>query len=140
MPTLEELQNWLAGQGFSVPGFIASAWLEVLAERIECMEANNYSEVTIKLAYLHTLALFGLSSGNRYISSQSAPNGASRSFRIKDAGEAWRGHLHMLRMLDPANCMGSALPDGPEVEKRAALFVGRGGCYTTKPNRGRRYE
>lgn len=139
MPTLEEVQSWLKGQGFAVPAFVVVMWLELLSEKVDCMQAAGYAPGAVKLAMLHSLALFGLASGNRYISSQSAPNGASRGFKIKDAGEAWRGHLHMLRTFDPAGCLEPVLPDSPEKEKRAALFVGIGGCYHDR-KRGRRYE
>lgn len=139
MPTIEDVQTWLKAQGFAVPDFVVVMWLELLGTASECMQEAGYTESAQKLAMLHLMALFSLGGGNRYVISQGGPNGASRSFSVKNAGDAWHGHLGLLKTLDPAGCLGALIPESPAPEKRGALFVGIGGCYHGR-NRGRRYE
>ena len=90
-------------------------------------DGAGYSGATQSLILSYLIGLYGLSGGNMYISSQSAPSGASRSFRFAELRNAWKGHLNMLRMLDTAGCTNSLIPAAPD-KKSAAFIVVKGGC------------
>lgn len=128
MITLEQAKEYLSGLGVSVPDIIISAWIASFESISECMELNGYPAATQVLIMSYLIALYGLSSGNKYISSQTAPSGASQSFRYADLRDLYRGQLGMLRMLDKKGCANGMIPPEPGA-KGAALFVGRGGCY-----------
>ena len=127
MPTDDEINDWLAAQGMEVPPAIVSAWLDLFDDLQACFDANNYSDSAQKLIILHLLCLYGLSAGNRYISSQSAPSGASRSFKYAQLRDAYRGQLNLLRLVDPNGCVNGLIPPAP-AGKNLAIGVATGDC------------
>ena len=127
MPTLEDALKWLKGLGMDVPSDIVNAWLEIALDLESCFTANGYAPSVQKLIVLHLLALYGLSAGNRYISSQSAPSGASRSFRYADLANAWRGQMGMLKLLDKNGCANGLIPS-PPVRKNIGIGIAIGDC------------
>ena len=128
MITLEQAKEYLSELGITPPDLIINAWLASFSDISRCMTENGYPMATQMLILSYLVALYGLSSGNRYISSQTAPSGASRSFRYAELRDIYRGQLGMLRMLDKAGCANGLIPPEPGA-KGAALFIGRGGCY-----------
>lgn len=126
--TETEAQAYLLTLGIEPPAGIITAWLAVLAGAETCLDANYSPEVKL-LIISHLLALYGLSGGMRYISSQSAPSGASRSFKYGDLKDLWRANINMVRMLDKNGCVTGLIPDSP-VKSGAFLGVGKGGSYT----------
>lgn len=124
MPTLEELQQYLASVGYSAPTFMLSAWLEAVAGMADCLAAH-YPPATAKLIALYTLGLYAIASGDRYVSSQSAPNGASRSFRYLSMADRWNGQLALLQQLDKHDCSTAYQPANP-TGSNAFAFVGMG--------------
>ena len=127
MPTIDEVLEWYASLGLDVPRAVAAAWLEAINGLDQCMTGAGYGPATQNLIALHLLALYGLSAGHRYLSSQSAPSGASRSFRFAVARDAWRGQLGMLHLLDKSGCANNFIPAEPGA-KRAGIGVFIGGC------------
>lgn len=127
MPSVDDVLKWYASLGLDVPRAIVEAWLGTLDGLEQCMIGAGYSQDAQGLIVLHLLALYGLSAGHRYLSSQSAPSGASRSFRFAAARDAWRGQLDMLRLLDKSGCANSFIPAEPGA-KRAGIGVFTGGC------------
>ncbi|MNZ12930.1 hypothetical protein D3C78_298130 [compost metagenome] len=123
MPTLDELKQYLASLGFEAPDFILSAWLEAVAGMADCL-AEHYSPAVGKLIALYTLGLYAVAGGDRYVSSQSAPSGAARSFRFLSTAERWSGQLALLRQLDAHGCATSYTPADPTTGACAA-YVGR---------------
>ena len=103
------------------------AWLDMFNDLQDCLDGAGYSGATQVLILSYLIGLYGLSGGNMYISSQSAPSGASRSCRFAEFRNAWKGHLNMLRMLDTAGCTNSLIPAAPD-KKSAAFIVVKGGC------------
>lgn len=125
--TFDQAKAYLLSMGIEPPDAIISAWLAVFLEVDVCLDANYNPEV--KLLILSSLiALFGLAAGTRYIASQSAPSGASRSFRYGDIQNLWKGQLNMIRLLDKYNCVGALIPEAPS-KSGAFLGVGKGGAY-----------
>ena len=127
MLTIQQAQQYLSSIGLAPPEPIVMAWLDMFNELQDCLDGAGYSGATQVLILSYLIGLFGLSGGNMYISSQSAPSGASRSFRFAELRNAWKGHLNMLRMLDPKGCTNSLIPAAPD-KKSAAFIVVKGGC------------
>lgn len=127
MLTIQQAQQYLSSIGLAPPEPIVMAWLSLFDSIQDCLDASGYDGATQVLILSYLIGLYGLSGGNMYISSQSAPSGASRSFRFAELRNAWKGHLNMLRMLDTAGCTNSLIPAAPD-KKSAAFIVVKGGC------------
>ncbi|WP_313397141.1 DUF7370 family protein [Stutzerimonas nitrititolerans] len=127
MITVEQAQQYLQSQGIELPDFILAALVEQANSIQECLDAN-YSPATALLIQMYLLALMGLGQGDRYISSQTAPSGASRSFRYQGFADRWRGSLALLRGLDKHGCATGLIPPDPTKPAYAGLWVAKGGC------------
>lgn len=130
MPTLDELRTYLASIGIAPPDFMLVAWLDAIAAITDCLSIH-YPASVAKLIALYTLGLYGIGTGDRYISSQTAPSGASQSFRYNTLADRWRLQLSMLRQLDPNGCADPFLPPDPTATPIAAMVgrpVSKGGC------------
>nr|WP_282563907.1 hypothetical protein [Providencia rettgeri] len=88
----------------------------------ECLAAN-YDESLQKLLLVYALVRLASLSGARKISSQGAPNGASRSFTYDSAGTDYL--LKQLRAWDTAGCL-SSLP----LASKSVGFFGVVGGYS----------
>jgi hypothetical protein len=126
MPTLIQVQEYLASIGITLPDFIVQAMLDDAAAIQPCLDGAGYSASTQLLIYLYLLALGGIVSGDRYISSQTAPSGASQSFRYNSMVDKYRSTLSALRALDKSGCTDSLIPAEPGAS--AGLWVSKGGC------------
>lgn len=124
MPTIDELRQYLAGLGLEVPDFILEGWLEVISAMGACLTAN-YPPATAKLIALYTLSLYAVAAGDRYVSSQSAPSGASRSFRFLSTADRWNGQWALLQQIDKHGCSANFVPPNPTGGNLAA-YVGLG--------------
>ncbi len=125
MITVEQAREYLEGIGVTLPDFV----LEVLVEQANSIEeclALHYSAAVARMIQVYLVALMGMAQGDKYVSSESAPSGASRSYRYKNAGDAWRGTLGLLRQWDPHGCATGLVPPDPTVTARAAIFSVRG--------------
>lgn len=128
MLTVEQAKEYLDTVGVTLPAFLLTALVEQVNSINECLEAN-YSPATALLIQCYLLGLLGLAQGDKYISSQTAPSGASRSFRYLSFADRWGGLSNLLRGLDKHNCTGALVPSDP-TKKNAGLWVSRGGCYS----------
>lgn len=127
MLTEAQAKEYLAGQGLTVPDFILSAWVELVNEIQDCLD-EHYSEAAALLIQCYLLTLMAYGQGDRYIASQHAPSGASRSFKYQGFADRWRGMLALLRGLDLHGCATSLIPPDPTNTARAGLWVAKGGC------------
>lgn len=125
--TLDEAKQVLEGMGVEPPEFIIQGWLDLFATVQDCLDAH-YTEATQKLLLASLIGLYGLSGGGRYVSSQTAPSGASQSFRYGDFKVMWKSTLGQLRLLDTHGCLTKLIPANPSAGN-AFLGVGKGGCY-----------
>lgn len=128
MLTIEQGAQYLRSHGIEgVPDFVLAAWIELVNTIEPCLEANYSTGVaTLIQSYLLTLMAYG--QGDRYISSQTAPSGASRSFRYQGFADRWRGMMTLLRGLDTQGCATGLIPEDPTQTARVGLWVARGGC------------
>lgn len=127
MVTQEQAKEYLVSQGISLPDFILSALVEQANSIQECLDAN-YPSATALLIQMYLLGLMGLGQGDKYISSQSAPSGASRSFRYVSFSDRWKGSLGLLRGLDKYGCAASLIPANPTQQAFAGIWIAKGGC------------
>lgn len=127
MVTQEQAKEYLESQGITLPDFILAALVEQANSIQECLDAN-YPAATAILIQMYLLGLMGLAQGDKYISSQSAPSGASRSFRYGSFTDRWKGSLGLLRGLDKFGCAASLIPPDPTQKVFAGIWIGKGSC------------
>lgn len=127
MVTQEQAKEYLESQGITLPDFILAALVEQANSIQECLDAN-YPAATAILIQMYLLGLMGLGQGDKYISSQSAPSGASRSFRYGSFDDRWKGSLGLLRGLDKFGCASALIPPDPTQQAFAGIWIGKGGC------------
>ncbi|WP_049188529.1 DUF7370 family protein [Serratia marcescens] len=127
MVTKEKAKEYLESQGITLPDFVLDALVEQVNSIQECLDAN-YPASTALLIQLYLLGLMGLGQGDKYISSQTAPSGASRSFRYQSFSDRWKGALNLLRGLDKKGCAIGLIPPDPTNKAFAGVWIGKGGC------------
>lgn len=121
MPTLAQLKQYLTSIGVPLPpDFILEAWLAQVAKVESCMVGAGYDAGTKLLIYMYLLGMFGIANGDKYVSSQTAPSGASQSFRYKADGTQFNNLRAMLRNLDKSGCTSELVPS---LGKAAGFFV-----------------
>lgn len=128
MLTIQQAQEYLQTVGVELPEFLLAALLDEANSINECLEAH-YPPGTATLIQLYLVGLMALAQGDRYISSQSAPNGASRSFRYQSFADRWRGLMSLLRNLDKHGCAVGITPADPTRTARAFIGVAKGCCH-----------
>lgn len=127
MPTLDQLKQYLTSIGVPLPpDFVLAAWLDMVSVIQPCLDGAGYSDYAQLMIYLYLLSLYGISNGDKYISSQSAPSGASQSFRYNSMIDRYRSTRSLLQALDTSGCTDSLVPAEPGAS--AGLWVSTGGC------------
>lgn len=128
--TAEQLTTYLSSQGVTLDPLVAEAIAELAnnPNLVECMTANGYTSAFQTILALYLGYLLAIGNFSRFITSQTAPNGASRSFSQATLGDMWRGTLAALRPFDPAHCLDEFLPEDPTVTKKYFSRVGVA-CY-----------
>jgi len=127
MVTQQQAKEYLVSLGITLPDFILTALVEQANSIQECLD-ENYPPATALLIQMYLLGLMGLGQGDKYISSQSAPSGASRSFRYGSFADRWKGSFGLLRGLDKKGCATALIPADPTQQAFAGLWVAKGGC------------
>lgn len=126
MLTVEQANEYLETQGVNLPDFMVVA-LVAQFDALDACLTEHYDSGTALLIQLYLLGLLGLAQGDKYISSQTAPSGASRSFRYNNPSDRWRSQLGLLRGLDKFGCTYELIPEDP-FRANAGLWVATGGC------------
>ncbi|MFH2193078.1 hypothetical protein [Enterobacter hormaechei] len=127
MITTVQAKEYLESVGITLPDFILLALLEQAGSIQECLDAH-YPPATALLIQSYLLGLMALGQGDKYISSQTGPNGASRSFRYLSFADRWKASLGLLRGLDKYGCATSLIPPDPTNTAFAVIWIARGGC------------
>lgn len=123
MPTLEEARLYLASIGVTMPDFMLDLVLGQLDVVQPCL-AEHYPEATQKLIALYLIGLMGVAQGDKYVSSQTAPSGASQSFRYRSYADAFKSARSLLSRFDPYGCTDPLAPSDPD-NVNLAIYVGR---------------
>lgn len=127
MVTLEQAREYLQSQGITIPDFMLQALVDDVNSIQECLDAHYPASKALAIQ-MYLLALMGLGQGDKYISSQTAPNGASRSFRYQSFADRWKGALALLRGADKHGCANDLIPPDPTNTAFAGIWIARGGC------------
>ena len=127
MITTVQAKEYLESVGITLPDFILQALLEQAGSIQECLDAH-YPPATALLIQSYLLGLMALGQGDKYISSQTGPNGASRSFRYLSFADRWKASMGLLRGLDKYGCATSLIPPDPTNTAFAGIWIARGGC------------
>lgn len=123
MITLEQAKQQLVSMGVdNIPDFMLQLLVDQVNSIQECLDAN-YPAGTALMIQVYLLSLMGLAQGHKYISSQTAPSGASRSFRWANLSDTWRGTLSLLRGLDKHGCADGLIPADPTKKAYAGVWV-----------------
>lgn len=126
MITLEQAQQYLVSVGVVAPDFIVQLWVDRLNAIQPCLD-EHYDPATALLIQMYLIGLMGvLGNGGKYITSQTAPSGASQSYKYGALQDNYRSALSLLNSLDPYGCSGPLVPAEPGA--RAGMWLGRGGC------------
>jgi len=125
MITLDQAKQYLASIGVAIPDFVLQLILDRFAIVMPCLE-EHYDPATISLILLYTIGLFGVVQGDRLVTSQSAPSGASQSYRYGTVTERYKGQLGPLQGLDTYGCTDTLIPPLPGAN--AGMWLGQGGC------------
>lgn len=126
--TLAQAKEYLASLGITLPDFVAQILVDHANGMDACLIGAGYPTSTALLIKLYLMALLSIAQGDKYISSQTAPSGASQSFRYKALAESWRGTLGLLRALDKSGCAIGLIPPDPTQKAFAGMWVAKGGC------------
>lgn len=121
--TIEDANEYLAAMGVTLPAIIVRAILGKGNSIDLCLEGAGYDDDTITLIKLYLIGLLGLVSPSRNISSQTAPNGASQSFRYGSLSDNYRSLIGQLRLLDTSGCTDALIPADPDKTYSAGLWV-----------------
>lgn len=128
MITTEQAREYLKSVGITLPDFILEALVEQANSIQECLDAH-YSPATALLIQSYLLGMMALGQGDKYVSSHTAPSGASESFRYQSFADRWKGSLNLLRGLDKYGCATALIPADPTAAPAfAGIWIGRGGC------------
>lgn len=132
MITTEQAKEYLKSVGITLPDFILEALVEQANSIQECLDAH-YSPATALLIQSYLLGMMALGQGDKYVSSHTAPSGASESFRFQSFSDRWKGSLNLLRGLDKYGCANSLIPADPTATPAfAGIWIGKGGCFCQK--------
>lgn len=128
MITTDQAKEYLKSVGITLPDFILEALVEQANSIQECLDAH-YSPATALLIQSYLLGMMALGQGDKYVSSHTAPSGASESFRYQSFSDRWKGSLNLLRGLDKYGCATSLIPADPTATPAfAGIWIGKGGC------------
>lgn len=124
MITSTQAQQYLASVGITIPAFMLDALLEQANSIEECL-ALHYTPATATLIQAYLLALFALGQGDKFVSSEGAPSGASRSYRYNSFADRWKASVSLLRNADKHGCASHLVPEDPTVTASGGMWISR---------------
>jgi hypothetical protein len=128
MITDEQASEYLESVGVSLPAFLLTALVDQVNTIDSCL-TQHYTPAVSTLIQCYLLGLMGLAQGDRYVSSQTAPSGASQSFRFQSFSDRWKGLSSLLHSLDIHGCARSLTPADPTAKAHGGIWVGKGGSF-----------
>ena len=127
--TLAAAKEWLASLGLSIPDPVLQLIVNKLNSVDACLTANGVSPDDALLMKYYLLALLGVTQGNKYITAERAPSGASRSYAFGTLSDGYKQYYGLLTDLDKYGCFDDLIPKDPTAAN-CAFFIGKpdGGC------------
>lgn len=126
--TLAAAKEWLASLGLSIPDPVLQLLVDQINAVDDCVTANGVPVGTALLMKYYILALLGVTQGNKYITQQRAPSGASQSYAFGTLAQGYKQYYGLLGGLDKFGCFDDLIPDDPTAAN-CVFFIG-------KPNDG----
>lgn len=127
----DQAAQYLSSLGLSPPTFMITLYLQQIGSIYPCLSAN-YQAHTATLIQFNLLAILAFAAGDKYISSESAPSGASRSYKYRNEGDGkFTQMVQQLRSLDTHGCTESLIPPDPAAVNKprfAGMWLGRSSC------------
>lgn len=123
MLTVDEVMEYLAQLGLSLPASLVICLVEQVNDVESCLVGAGLEPCAIRLALLQAVALLAIGTGARRVTSHSAPSGASQSFGYGTLAEQTAMLRNSIRALGAWGCLGPILP---ATGGNAGLFVGLG--------------
>ena len=124
MVTTQQAREYLESQGIEIPDVVLSLLVEQANSVNECLDAN-YPSSTATLIQLYLIGLLGLSQADKYVSSQTGPNGASHSHPDADSKTRCQAAYSLHYSLDKHHCTAELIPPDPENTAHAGLWIGK---------------
>lgn len=109
MITTTDLKNYLTQLGVTVPDFMLQAMVNKANATEACLIGAGVSEDDITLILMYSAAVLAMQAQGRQITSQSAPSGASQSYKY---GDTLNGLKAQIRALDTTGCTSALLTGG----------------------------
>lgn len=128
MLTIEQARAYLASMGITLPDEVLVPLVETINSINECLN-EHYSPAVANMIRLYLLGLHGAVSGDKYVTSEHAPSGASRSYAYKALKDRYKSLYDLLKLWDKFGCATDLIPPDPTAQAKAGLWVSRGGCY-----------
>lgn len=125
MLTLEEANRYLLTKDMAMDPLLLEPVLESVNSLQPCLD-ERYSEATGKLIQTLLLTLYAILQTTRSIQSQSAPSGASRSFRQRELKSQYLGIVSLLQGHDKYGCAEHLIPDPPYEVAHGGLWIAVG--------------
>lgn len=127
--TLEAAKEWLASLGLVIPDPVLQLIVNKLNSADACLLANGVSPDDALLMKYYALALFGVVAGNKYVTQQRAPSGASQSYQFGTLQDGYSQYSALLESMDTYGCFTDIIPKDPTAAN-CAFFIGapNGGC------------
>lgn len=111
--TLAQARAYLASVGIQLPDMVLELLVQQANSLDPCMIGAGYPVAAQSLIKLYLIRLLGTVSGDRLVTSESAPSGASRSYRYGTLSDGYNSALRLLQSLDKSNCAGELIPPSP---------------------------
>ncbi len=109
MITAEQVTEYFASLGITLPSFMIDCIVETVNSVERCMIDNGYTECNITLSLLNAAALIGISEGARKVTNNSV-DVVSESYSYGTIEEIQNSITNNLRVRDPHGCTNSILP------------------------------
>lgn len=126
--TVDQAREFLASLGIVLPEFLLEALVDQVNSVYQCLVDAGYPASTITLILTYLLALLGVVQTYKYVTSERAPSGASRSYKFGTLADGYKMYLSLLRTWDKTGCTDGLIPDDPSDDSSGGIWVAGGGC------------
>ena len=109
MITAEQVKEYFASIGITLPDFMVDCIVEKVNQVEQCMIDGGYSQCDITMSLLIASALIGISMGARKVSSQSA-DVVSQSYQYESIDDLQDILVNNLAQFDPNGCTSPVIP------------------------------
>lgn len=128
MLTIDQAREFLASLGIVLPEFLLQALVDQVNMVYQCLVDAGYPASTITLILTYLLALLAVVQTYKYVTSERAPSGASRSYKFGTLGDGYKMYLSLLQMWDKTGCTDGLIPDDPTSDSSGGMWIAGGGC------------